>query len=348
MPIANAHRQFDEDRRGLWRGARSVVVGAVVVAAAAGGCDGCARKRAPRAQADAAAGPMIATGADAGSAGSGGGSASAEASRVFFLRFDANLLPFGCYDARTRALRPGKGCLELVRGSPRVGVVQLERGRAQPRALAAKPARIKFILSEETFDGLRLDLPCAQDEHPHGGPRTPLCEGPEGAAGAYAIWPESFKGLTLAPRSAASGATETLPPEVVSHLGSYLRQNGVTSVLPLALHQRLTLDLDGDAERETLLTVRVSVPGELHQEEELPSEWFFVYVSARGRFEHAHVPLARYRTFTDAEVLGYLDLDGDGAMELWLQLPYSEGHDTLLARWRSGAWEVIAEFGYGA
>jgi hypothetical protein len=298
-------------------------------------------------------------------------------SRVFLLRFAADLVPFGCYDARENQLRPGESCRDLIDARPEVRVVQVEGGQPRERTLPVTATPVHFIASDQTVDGYRLNLPCPPNEdQPH-----PPCAGPKGTAGFFAAWPPGFA-PTLAPRPdskrlwapSAAGENGPLPREVVEELTPLLRDCKTGEVPPLAVHQRLRLDLDGDGVPEELLTVRAQaieadsaddanlrLPGVgpcLPADVDRPSHWFFLYVKRGPRFVRVPLgPLPSDAPFAggsgapgvqslsaDGEVLGSFDLDGDGAQELWLEQPYYEGRNWVVVRLRGGIFEVLDHF----
>ena len=314
-------------------------------ALAGAGCQGCRARRQEQVVPAADIAPLA---ADAGVLGSD--APVTAGSRVFLLRFGGDLIPFGCYDGAARALRPGAECLELVGADPHLAVVQLEGNQQRLRTLRVKPAIHEFVLSGKQVTGFRLDLPCARgsDQPPYSQP----CAGAPDDAGAYGVWPASFGQVTLARPSPTARPKGAVPAEIVAELDPILREIGFARRPAMTLHQTLSLDLDGDRRSETVLSVRVDTDHHEGDDEaktsELPRHLFFLYLRVGDRYRRMSLPESTtIETRGDAEVIAYFDLDGDRAMELWLETPYYEGRDWLLARWRGGAWQVIDNFGDG-
>jgi hypothetical protein len=225
---------------------------------------------------------------------------------------------------------------------------------------------VHFIASDQTVPGYRLKLSCADADPP-----APPCLGPDNAAGAYAIWPPAAAPVTIVARPTTPAVpAPPVPVEVARALGRELRDCHTGEVPTLEAHQRLKLDLDGDGAAEELLTVRVTplqandweeaqarpdgaAPDCLPSDVDRPRSWFFLYVK-KGGGPFTRVPLGAQpegvpsalenKIQLGAEVLGYLDLDGDGAMELWLEQPWFEATSWMLVRLRDGAWQIIDQF----
>jgi hypothetical protein len=301
---------------------------------------------------------------------------------VFLLRFGADLVPMGCFDAQRGQLLRGSDCLGLIAARPQVRVLQVEHDQQRERTSPVTAAPVNFIGSGQTVDGYRLDLPCPQSDE-----ATSPCEGPGSAAGRFAVWPPAFGPVTLAARpeaapeaastAAGAGALQPLPREVIEDLGPRLRECRSGRLPTLTVHQRLRVDLDGDGTSEELITVRAEPIQADNWEDSLirgpeaagclpsgvnrPGEWFFLYVRRGARFVRvplgplpADAPSAVGDTrpgfaapSPDGEVLASFDLDGDGAFELWLQQPYYEGNNWAVVRSRGGVFEVIAHFAEG-
>jgi len=297
-------------------------------------------------------------------------------SRVFLLRFGADLVPLGCFDAGRNKLGRGQACLDLIAPRPQVRVIQLEDGQQRERTVPVAAAPVHFIASDQTVDGYRLGLSCPPDADP-----KPPCAGPPSTAGFFALWPPAFGPLTIADRpdlwhKPPGGARPAppLPAEIADDLTGRLRECGSGKAPPLTAHQRLQLDLDGDGAAEELLTVRAEPieanswdeaqalgrgdGGCLPADVDRPHSWFFLYVKRGPRFVRTPLgPLPREAVSPggteedghrepsiDGEVLAAFDLEGDGASELWLEQPYYEGNNWVVVHLRGGTFQVIDHF----
>ncbi len=360
-----------------------------------GGCSGC--PAGPRTL-DAAPPAAADGGAPAGRDQSGDGGTDVRpsdggpgASRVFFLRFAGELLPFGCWDARQGAFDRGDGCSDLVAAAPTVRVLSDRGGRLRAERVQVVPAKIPFPVLDLVADGFRFARRCPNPEDRSGAAPNP-CAGPDGPAGDHAVWPPGYAGLRLAGtipppqidrgapasdgglpasdgglpardggaadvRGARRSRGREAPGPVLAAIAAALAKSGFSAAPPTWLHQRLSVDLDGDGKDERLLVFQVStdavdLEGLVSEEDgsELPSTLFYMFVDrGAGRFERIRIPAEDVTLGhdADAEVLGTIDLDGDGAVELWVRSEYFEGRNTLLGRWAGGVWRTIAAFTEG-
>jgi hypothetical protein len=125
----------------------------------------------------------------------------------------------------------------------------------------------------------------------------------------------------------------------------------------LRLGQTLSLDLDGDGKPETLhnfaaTDVFVSEPpdrgkgGREDWNPYAPTEFFFIFAERAGSLVRIPVetPASRLDGMEGA-VLGWLDIDGDGRPEIWIDTPRYEGRTWQLVRFRDGAFRPFATFG---
>jgi hypothetical protein len=120
------------------------------------------------------------------------------------------------------------------------------------------------------------------------------------------------------------------------------------------LLQTISVDLDGDGVPETLHNLAVTnievKPRRVHGHDADPdvaSTFFFIFAEKNGRYTRLPVrSKPSLKEDMDGVVIGWLDIDGDGQLELLLE---SEGYELLahqLVRFRDGAFHPVAEFGY--
>ncbi len=315
-----------------------------VVLLAATGCRGC-NSEGPRPQATEAAAPATAMSAppalalDAYTASTDAGPAAG--SRAFLVRFGPEFVPLGCFDAAKRQLRGGAGCVDLIASDPRVGVLESAAPHARVRARPVKLAVMTFEGADEGQRGFRLDVPCLEN-----GERVPPCWEPEGDGGEHAVWPVStFGRFKLVP---PFDPTPELPPEVAAEMEGIARKIGFPATPPVAVAQRLQVDLDGDGKRETLLCVALDSSGGPIVKDadviDLPAALHYLFISRnKGPFARAPLPPRNdlLQVDGDAKVRGVMDLDGDGGDELWMQNSYMEGGTSMVVHWRDGMWQIL-------
>lgn len=321
----------------------------VVLGYAVASCDGC-RERPVASTRDAgvavrdAAALMDAAPADA----------SGPASRVLFQRLGDDLLPFGCWDAARLVLANGAACLALIGRDARV---ELPERDGPPIVARVSRKLVHLDASEQDLPGLALDLPCRAAD---GGVRSEPCDRTQEGLSTHAVWPPG--GLSVerieAPDGERDAGTDVpLPPRLESAVAKTLSARW-KRVPPHRLRRTVTTDLDGDRQPDLVFVVEVDPPegaGEDEQGGGLPARVWYLFLEQRdGRFARMSLAeeLENNAAGADADVVGIVDLDGDGASELWLHSNSFEGYEDLLARWRPGPrrarWHVVARLSDGS
>jgi hypothetical protein len=241
-----------------------------------------------------------------------------EASTVFFT-VDGALIPIGCYDSAKKKLAGGKDCLPLVKAGDEV-----------------------YLRSNSVE---KLDKA--------GGPKSSMCQPGEdkptsigvpavdaGETFDYAVFPKSMGKLV----QAVDPDTFSEKGRVASDEEKKALSDLIKPDAELQINQSVSADLDGDGQPEKLFSVYVVNPKD---SERLSYSGVLLQ---RGTEAGKWVPLLESRNDTETyTVRAFVDLDGDGTQELWVNAILTEGGagDRILKLKQGGGAEPLAKWSCG-
>jgi hypothetical protein len=304
--------------------------------------------------------------------------AEADAPRVFLLRYGGRFVPLACV-ARGRSFL-ARVCNDRIAYQPNLGVSP--GYLSNDRILRVAPGYVRDEWDEIDVSGFVSTgwpgaPPGAKPRFASPGPEDGFATWP---ASSFVVTPSPYGQDALQagmsdrckdePWLACSEANLRSPPawdelhpgEGTPGLRGPLAEEARRLLAPLGrrwkktspprLIQTFSLDLDGDGVPELLHNVvladldeREVSPG--HFPHDSPGAMYFIFVERRGHL--ARVPVhtaASHVDKMDGLVMGWMDLDGDGRPEVWMETPRNHGHTTQLVRFEGGAFRPVAELGY--
>lgn len=222
------------------------------------------------------------------------------------------LVPLSCYDARTRQLGAGAACLDLV---PAGATAMTDHGPVKVGARAAPRCK-----SAPESPGLRVAV-----------------TGPvPGGAPTYAVWP-----------SAEAARLQVLPDKNVDAtmsaveglLRAAIRQGSGQRAADIGVYQIALLDMDGDGKRERLYSA--TLPDRRGR-----TLWSGLFVGdAYGKSARVVSEDKLERPGDHSmRVLGAMDLDRDGRLELWVSTAGTGIDRASVRRYDGSALQLVATY----
>jgi hypothetical protein len=239
-----------------------------------------------------------------------------DTSMVFF-QAEGALIPLACFDKDKGEVRGGAACLSLVPAGADVRVSAGDQAfnkktgdRATPTCLDATGN--KDALSAEGLTG--------------------------GAEFTYGAWPPSaLKIVTLVSPDSTSPAATQIDDDTKAKLAAAVPAKG-----ELTVQQVAEIDVDGNAKKDGIYSVFIphrSLPGQY--------AWSGVFLAPDGDLGGL-VLLAKSASNKDVfEVLGTLDVDGQGSRELWIRMVYAEGAGEAVFQLDGKSAKALAKWSCG-
>lgn len=239
-----------------------------------------------------------------------------DTSMVFF-QVEGALIPLACFNKDKGKLQSGTDCLGLVPAGAQARVGAGDQAfnkvlgeRTEPSCMAGSGKEV--ALAAENLTG--------------------------GAEFTFGTWPPSgLKTVKLISDDATSPAATTLDDDTKGKLQAKVGKGEITA------HQVAEIDVDGDGKKDGIYSVFVP-----HPKLQEMYTWSGVFLAKENNLDNL-VELANSRSRKDVfEVMGVLNLDGQGASELWVRMIYEDGAGdaifqlegdkaTRLGKWSCGA-----------
>lgn len=201
------------------------------------------------------------------------------------------LLPIGCYDAQKKAWGGGDACVTML---PRGARVAMEAGA--PRTIVGRDSPIE---SCDLNPVLRTDGPSL----------------------GFAVFPVAARPTVRAlPRRRGFGrgpAADALTADEKAKIEAQLKGADAPGATPVVGLSATTIDVDGDGKDDRVLVVRLG-PAGLHPRFQFVGA-IYVARSAAGRVDFVAADEG-----AELELRGTLDVDQDGARELWYASTFVE------------------------
>lgn len=237
--------------------------------------------------------------------------------RVFLVGGEAGFVPLACTDKLGKPderFKSGEACLALL---PKGAQVRGEDGAAR------------------TLTGTAKD-PCE-------GATAVTVEGAgDGVRGFATAPPVDGEWVELVPPTTPAEDDAAAPPELRAKVAAQVEKDhpGVKAAKKLQVRQRALIDLDKDGAPEQV--VAVAVPGAKNDDGDETLAFAGLYVVAAGEAPPRELAGAAPGT-VQYRVLGAVDLDEDGAPELWLNTYDADKFTQSLASVGEGG---LTQFGH--
>lgn len=241
-----------------------------------------------------------------------------ETSMVFFS-VEGALLPLACFDKDKKKVASGDDCLSLLPAEGTVRVSSIDSAYNKPI-------------------GEKVEPDCTAGS----GKKNALAiEGiTDGANYKFGTWPPAgIKIVKVVPDSTTDDSNLQLGDDEKSALGKAIGRDGKD----LEPHQIAEIDADGNGTEDKIYSVFIPDPNVVEQ-----YAWSGILLAPDGKLESL-VLLETSRSKKDVyEVKGTLDLDGDGAPELWMRQIFAEGAGDRLVKMAGGKPDPIGKWSCGA
>lgn len=244
-----------------------------------------------------------------------------ETSAAFFV-VEGALVPLGCFDKDKKKLEGGDACLAMVPagtdvrlGSKFASFNKKTGDRVEPSCMGGSGKKVAIAVEGIT----------------------------EGADFTHATWPQSALKIV-----ARSGDDTTRGPKLMlgdddkSKLSAAIKAEGGEG--DFMVNQVAEVDVDGDGKLDKLVAAWIADPSSDEN-----YRWSGVFVAAGGDFNKMSLVFKVKNKPDVFEARGWLDLDGDKKLELWLRRQSQDGSagDQLFTA-PSGKWSGIGKWSCGA